>query len=205
MAYRGTVHRGTPYRHVGPNETNRQGMEHGSKPGGMDGTSKSQFGSEKGGYRDEHVSGHGTPYQSRDGNPADAKRLVERSVSAESSDHGDQNDPHSNGPSVMLDVGDYTSGYAPRIEHTLDSPVPEHAPIFDRRTIRQEDRAHAGMRNEQTATDNILEIGGVLSRGQVGSSSRHGPETELLQDDEYGLEGHATQSQPRGSVKHLKE
>jgi hypothetical protein len=70
----------------------------------MDGTSRSQYGSEKGGYRDAHVTGHGTAYNSDRGNPGDARRVEQhdRYFRVIDSVAGDQADPAVNGSRVVL-------------------------------------------------------------------------------------------------------
>jgi hypothetical protein len=203
MAFKGSVHRGTPVNHI---HSGGAGIRP-ATPKGFDGTQPKQFESEKSGYRDEHATGHGTAYGSVAGNPGDARVASQGRYGVSPGAGGvDMNNPAANGKGVVLDgANEYANGYRPRDEKLIDSPVPTDAPVFDPSFIGTEDRAHAGSGNEGTARDNLLEIGGVMSRGQVGSSSRNGPENELLQDDQGGLHGHATQSQPRGGVKHLKE
>lgn len=197
-----TTVRGTPYHHVSAAGTAHQGVKAGLK--GMEGTTPSEYSSDKRGYQSDPRSG--TPYQSQRGNGPEYRREVARGNNLESADHGNQNDPASNGVGVMLDgANEYSRGYTPRDERTLDSPVPAHAAIFRPGFIKTEDEAHAGTGNERTARDNILEIGGVMSRGMVGTSSSRGPETELMEDDDMGLEGRATRSQPQGSTRHEKE
>jgi len=213
MAFKGTVHRGTPYHHIGNKGTAHEGMEHGAKPRGYEHTSRDAEGRPGADYRSDtrgyqHSDRSGTPYNSQNGNSDEYRRLVTRDAHGNvTSEHGiNHNDPRDNGKGVIFDGANrYEEGYMPKPERTMDSPVPEHAPWFGAEFIAKEDRAHAGSGIEHTATDDLLSIGGVMSRGMVGTSSRHGPETELMQDDEMHGEGHATQSQPKGSVKHLKE
>lgn len=179
---RGQSVRGTPVRHVSSAGTRNQGMGHGT-PKGMDGTVHKDYASDNRGYAQNPRGG--TPYHSQDGNDAQARRVVEHSTNAESSDHGNQNNPISNGKGVILDGANrYEHGYEPADRRTLDSPVPEHAPVFDTGFIQREDAAHAGRGNEGTARDNILEIGGVLSRGMEGTSKASDrDEGELTHDD----------------------
>lgn len=201
MAMKGSTVRGTPVRHVTVGA--RGEGERAGKPSGMEGTVHEQYSSDKRGYQSDSRSG--TPYHSEDGNPPNSRREVIRSTNAESSDHGNQNDPHSNGPGVMLDVGDYGTGYAPRDEPTMDSPVPRHAPVFGTGFIETEDRAHMGKGAENQARDDLLKIGGVMSRGMVGTSGKNAPEDEFVGDADEGRETRATNTQPQGSVKHERE
>lgn len=203
MAYKGTVHRGTPYHHV--TDTAHQGIapgrprEQGTGERGktMTHTTMEPYRSDTRGYQSDPRSG--TPYHSDAGNGPEYKRTVEQSTDAESADHGNQNDPKTNGRGVVFDgANSYERGYSPHSEPTMDSPVPGHAPVFDTRTVREEDRAHVGMRNESAATDDILKIGGVMSRGMRGTSTPEGAEDELIGDDV--LRDHYQES-----VKHEKE
>lgn len=193
------VHRGTPFNHAG-NSLHGVGMREHAAASGMTSTVLPQYESEKGGYR--NADGTGTPLQHQKGNPPDARREVARGTNLESSDHGNQNDPRSNGKGVILDgQNEYRAGYQEPAERkgVMDSPVPAAAPIFDADNILIEDRAHMGRRGENQANDNILAIGGVLSRGMESTSrpSDH-DEEELIHDDE--LTGRQQES-----VKHETE
>jgi hypothetical protein len=186
MAYRGSVHRGTPYTKLGP--TSNQGFREGGKPGGFEGTQPQGYGSEKGGYRDAHTTGHGTPYNSRHGNTDEAKRLVSRDPHGHViSENGiNHNDPRANGAGVVLDGANRpANGHAMAGAPLIDSPVPGHSPKFDPAFMDLENRQHLGSGNESAASENITAIGGVLSRGMVGTSKPSGPETELTKDDDF--------------------
>jgi hypothetical protein len=187
MAMKGSTVRGTPIHHVG--NTSREGMSAGT-PKGMKGTSPEQYDSDRRGYQSDPRGG--TPYRSETGNGSETRRVVssDRYGKVESNQQRNANDPLNNGHGVVFDgANEYSRGYAPRGEASEDSPVPRGAPVFDAGFIASEDRAHAGRGNEQTARDDILSIGGVLSRGMVGTSKANGPENELTQDDTGGLRG----------------
>ena len=72
---------------------------------------------------------------------------------------------------MILDGADKVSrGYSPQAAPTLDSPVPRHAPVFDTGFVEEENIEHLGKGSGPTAPseemgrDNLLKIGGVLSR-----------------------------------------
>lgn len=183
MAMRGSSVRGTPVRHIKVDglEDTREG-----KPDGMVGTVHKQFDSDRRGYQSDPRGG--TPYHSDDGNPADARREVLRSTNAESSDHGNQNDPHSNGPTVALDTHGPMEGFMPRENGgVLDSPVPAHAAQFDAGTMHEEDEAHLGSGLEHLAgakvNNDLRELDGVMSRGMDSTSHPDEDELELTRDD----------------------
>lgn len=172
--------RGTPYHHVGTGQTRSEGMRPGL-PMGSDGeTTMRQYR----GTGMDTKQGPGTPYRSERGNSDEFSRTVEQSTNAESSDHGNQNDPASNGDGVVLDGANrYGNGFSPRAAPTLDSPVPGHAPVFDTGFVETEDKAHLGSGNAGGA-DDLINGGGVMSRGMVGTSkSSDRDETELTHDD----------------------
>jgi hypothetical protein len=80
---------------------------------------------------------------------------------------GDQSDPASNGRGVIFDkADDYNRGYGPQDKPTMDSPVPRDAPVFDAGFIPIEDAAHMGRGSdaEGTASDDLMKVGGVMSR-----------------------------------------
>jgi hypothetical protein len=166
MAFKGSVHRGTPINVI---RAGGAGIKPG-KPPGMSGTSKEGFSSEKSGYRDAHVSGHGTVYNSDAGNPRDARRGgTDRYGLVASAGGQDYNDPRANGDGVVLDrmSGDYND---PTPAPHLDSSVPREAARFDTDAIAVENKAHLGKGQGPTAPndamgrDDLLAIGGVMSK-----------------------------------------
>ncbi len=179
-----TTVRGTPVRHI--SNTAREGMMAG-KPSGMSGTVNKQFEGDQKGNRQEGVA-RGTPYESRDGNSDEFMRTRSQGKYGMVMDAaaGDQADPRDNGNGVILDGMSREAGYTPMSERTMDSPVMEGAPTFDTRTIRDENIAHLGQgigARPSQAADDILNIGGVMSRGMVGTSTPQGGEDELVEDD----------------------
>lgn len=172
-----TVVRGTPYRHI-----DIKGMEgaRAGEPAGADGqTTMRQF---RGTGMSTAQSARGTEYHSVNGNPADARREVVRTTMPHSDDHGNQNDPVSNGPTTMLDVGSLANGSMAPLHATTDSPVPLNAPLFEPGWIASENRAHLGTGNERGA-EGLVAAGGVMSRGMIGTSKPGAPETALTSDD----------------------
>jgi hypothetical protein len=186
--------RGTPYHHV--NATGGQGQRGGSPAENRGSTVHEEF---RGDGINTQTRTNATPYRSERGNPPGARREVERSTNAESADHGNQNDPHSNGPTVMLDTHDAADGWMPREEGgVMDSPVPAHAPVFDAAFIPTEDRAHMGSGNESVANTNLVEIGGVMSRGTDSVSHPGEDEFELTRDDTLTKPEAGTQKDVQG-------
>lgn len=171
--------RGTPYTHIASPSAN-QGFRQGG--GNADNTVAEQF---RGGGINTQANTRGTPANYAHGNPDETRRVVssDRYGKVESGSQGNANDPKNNGDGVVLDrMGkDYASpGAAP----SLDSPVPGNAPVFDTASILAENRAHLGSNMPEAASrDDILNLGGVLSRGMKGTSTSGGPETELTEDD----------------------
>lgn len=179
MAMRGSSVRGTPYHHI--SNTAHEGIKAGT-PKGMKGTVPD-------GYAEPGIhtgpQGPGTPYHSQAGNGPETRRVVAHGTNVESSDHGNQNSPESNGKGVIFDgANDYNAGFMPHAEAPIDSPVPRHAPGFDTRSIREEDRAHVGTRNEG-ALESLIDGKGVMSRGMDTVSRSSEPETELIKDDVF--------------------
>jgi hypothetical protein len=192
-----TTVRGTPYTHK-----TVHGLEdsrgNGSPSENRGSTVHEQF-REQGINTERRVQA--TPYSSENGNPADARREVLRSTNAESSDHGNQNDPRSNGHGVVLDgANSYERGYQPPHAPALDSPVPRDAPWFETTTIREEDRAHLGhgVGGDENAQDSLLACNGVMSRGLDSVSHPGESETELTRDDTLARPEAGTQKDVQG-------
>ena len=189
MAFRGSTHRGTPVTSV--KAGNNQGMGAG-KPSGYEGTSRARnpganFTSDTRGYQSSERSG--TPYHSQDGNGPETRRLVTRDAHGRDvvSEHGMRmNDPASNGAGVVFDgANNREAGYQPHQHPMIDPPVPEHAPNFKPEWIQEENRAHLGTAIEHLAGEGLVELGGVMSRGMVGTTKPHDPATILTSDDDY--------------------
>lgn len=183
---RGSSVRGTPYHHVGPGGTAHEGIKPGT-PGGMRGTTPQDLA----GTGINTRGGPGTPYRSQAGNGPEARRVVssDRYGKVESGSAGDQADPQSNGRGVVFDGhNEYSRGFDPQGEDVMDSPIPRDAPRFDPDFIPREDAAHMGSGNESGARTSLVEVGGVMSRGMVGTSTSSGPETELTEDGAHDIQ-----------------
>lgn len=168
--------RGTPYIKLGGNEGGNAG-----KPAGYKGTQGPQY------QRDIiDTSGQGgTPYQSQNGNPAEARRVVSADVYGKvmSGGAGNLNDPMSNGNGVILDSvsSDYED---PTLQPSMDSPVPGGAPLFQTSDIVTVNQARMGSGMPATAArDDILALGGVMSRGMEGVDHPGDSEQSLTRDD----------------------
>jgi len=176
--------RGTPVRHV--SNTTFEGIAPG-KPKGYSGTVNKQFEGDQKGNRQEGVA-KGTPYNSDAGNSDEFSRTRASGLYGDvrSNKNLDMADPASTGNGVLFNIHGREEGYSPVGDRTMDSPVHEGAPEFQTRNIRQENLAHLGQgigASPSQAADVLLEIGGVMSRGMQGTSSRDGGEDELLEDD----------------------
>jgi hypothetical protein len=166
MAFKGSVHHGTPVNHI---RSGGAGVAPG-RPEGMQQTVKPQFASDNRGYQDNPRGG--TPYNSDAGNPGDARRTAEGTglYGVVLSENGqDHNNFRSNGDGTVFDKmrGDY---HDPVAAPHLDSPVPSGAARFDTSDIAVENRAHLGKGsgptapNDAQARDDLLAIGGTMSR-----------------------------------------
>ena len=178
--------RGTPYTRV--SNTRTEGMMHGAKPKGMSGTVNKQFEGDQKGNRQVGVA-QGTPYQSQDGNSDEFMRTRSNGKYGVVMDPaaGNLADPAANGNGTILDGMSREMGYTPMPAATMDSPVMTGAPHFDTRMIRAENLAHMGQgigAAPSQSGDDILAIGGVISRGMQGTSHKSGAETELAEDDD---------------------
>jgi hypothetical protein len=175
-----TTTRGTPYTHIGPSGSNSGYREGG---GNATNTVAEQY---RGSGINTRENTRGTPAQYEHGNPGDASRVASHGKygMVESNEQRNANDPANNGDGVILDGADsYARGFAPTDRPTMDSPVPRDAPVFDEGFIRKEDVAHLGRGAERNAGD-LLEAGGVMSRGMVGTSKASDTsELELTTDD----------------------
>jgi hypothetical protein len=145
-----------------------------SKPKGYSGTVNKQFEGDQKGNRqvEEGMEGGklGTDYHSEKGNSANFRRVVSHGLYGDSRGLSglDQQKSSSNGNGVILDGMSRADGYTPKSERTTDSPVPEGAPEFRTSFIREENIARQGQgigASPSQASDDILEIGGVMSRG----------------------------------------
>lgn len=131
----------------------------------------------------------GTPYRSVQGNPATAKTVVSHGLFGEVIDTAagvNFHRPESNGNGVILDGMSREADYTPSGASTLDSPVPAGAPILAKGAMRRENLEHMGQGKGVSAAlagDVITEIGGVMSRGMLGTSTPGGGEGELTKDD----------------------
>lgn len=171
--------RGTPITHLGPAASN-SGYRQGG--GNADRTVLPQYAEDGINTR---TNARGTPAQYEHGNPADASRVASSGKygMVESNQQGNANDPANNGSGGVLDGAGH--------ELTLDSPVPGRAPRFDPGFIPREDAAHLGSGNEMGARD-LINGGGVMSRGMVQKSTPNGPEDELTLDDTLPTVGPVT-------------
>ncbi len=176
--------RGTPFTKI--TSTGNEGFRQAG--GNADNTVAPQF---RGGGINTQGNTRGTPAQYAHGDSDEFSRTVSSDNYGKVIDDqmGDQSDPASNGNGVILsNMGqDYED---PSAQPTMDSPVPSDAPRFDTGTIKDENRAHLGRGrgvtapNEAMSVDNLETIGGVMSRGMVGTSKASDKsELELTADD----------------------
>lgn len=190
-----TTVRGTPYRKL--DNLNGQGQRP-QLPVGNKGTVDSH--TAEPGIR-TGPQGPGTPYNSEAGNGPETVRTVSKDKYGKviTNAAGNMNDPASNGDGVILDsVGkDYQD---PRHEPLLDSPVAKGAAQFDTGLIVRDNRAHLGSGsgptapNDANARDDLLAIGGVMSRGMDSTSQTGQPEDELTKDDVFSTGGAGSKS-----------
>lgn len=180
--------RGTPVRFIGPAGSGvigggHEGFRQGSHLPGMSGTVNRQF---EGDQSSQPNARSGTPYQDREGNPDEFKRVASHGpkggvvISENGLNH---NDPASTGAGVILASQGPGHMNNPAGAPAMDSPVPAHAPQFQTEAMVAENRAHLGTGNE-IATGTLLEVGGVMSRGMDSTSKPSGGEGELLEDDD---------------------
>jgi hypothetical protein len=178
--------RGTPI-----NRISDSGFRSGGKPAGYSGTVNKQFEGDQSGNRQEGIS-TGTPYESRHGNPGDARRTRSQGPYGEidSNGQGNVNSPTSNGNGVLLDGISENRDYTPWGRDgadVMDSPVPagKQMPQPDSanalNALRNGEGAYWGAREQ--IDDQLLRINGVMSRGMDNISKTGEPETELTADD----------------------
>lgn len=168
--------RGTPYIKLGGNEGGSAG-----KPQGYDGTVGNQYGRDVINTRTQG----GTPYQSQNGNPATARRVVSADLYGKvmSGAQGNANDPTNTGSGVLLDslASDYED---PTIQPSMDSPVPGNAPLYQTSDIVSVNQARLGTNMSPAhAKDDLLALGGVMSRGMEGVDHPGDSEDALTRDD----------------------
>lgn len=139
------------------------------KPAAYTGTVNNQY---QGDQSNRVSSSSGTPYNSVNGNPANA-RIVKQNggIAMVGSGGGNivHNDPGANGNGVVFDVNAATGqDKLPALLPTLDSPVPVGAqmPQLDSvkklNELRNGDGAYWGVND--VIADNIQAVGGVMSR-----------------------------------------
>ena len=179
---KGAVVRGTPVNFIPTGGTRNEGIAPSTPKGfkGGAGTVAASF------EHQDQVPGHGTPYQSGAGNSDEFMREVSHGPKGGIvlSENGiNMNEPRDNGNGVILDGVRRDNSYNKIDAPALDSPVPHGAPAFDGAAMVAENRAHLGSGNEAAAGDVLLGIGGVMSRGMVGTSTPQGGPDELLEDD----------------------
>jgi hypothetical protein len=168
--------RGTPYIKLGGTEGGNAG-----KPQGYTGTVGAQYGRD---IIDTRGQG-GTPYQSNNGNPATARRVVSADLYGKvmSNQQGNANDPSNTGSGVILDsvASDYED---PTIQPAMDSPVPGNAPLYQTSDIVSVNQARLGSNMSPAhAKDDLLALGGVMSRGMEGVDKSGDAEDSLTRDD----------------------
>jgi len=165
--------RGTQVNHV-----NSRGAFIGNKEGfgsvpprlpkGYSGTVNQQYEGDQKGNQQVGIAG-GTPARSELGNPDEASRVRFQGRYGVSPGGGgnDYNNPAANGNGVVLDGMSREEGYTPPNAATLDSPVRAGSPVFDTRTIRDENVAHLGQgigARPSQAADDLVKIGGVMGK-----------------------------------------
>lgn len=175
--------RGTPVHHIGTGGTRMEGVTPG-KPKGMSGTVNQQFEGTQVTNRENGATG--TPYNSRVGNSDEAIRVRSHGKYGinDANGQGEMNNPVSNGNGVIFDG---IQDFMPPSEPALDSPVPSgaQAPIpeaaKDLAALRSGEGSYWG--RGAGPLDNFQEMGGVMSRGMIGTSTPAGGENEMLEDD----------------------
>lgn len=171
--------RGTPVRSSGGSEGQMAG-----KPAAMTGTSPSQY---VGDQSQQPQRGSGTPYNSANGNSANAKRVASSGLFGEVIDTQtgvNLSRPDSNGNGVLFDGISRESDYSPQSAVALDSPVPAGSPVLARGAMRRENLEHLGQGAAASLAGDVLtDIGGVMSRGMVGTTGPNEPEDALTRDD----------------------
>jgi hypothetical protein len=152
------------------------------KPAGYTGTVNNQ-------YKGESATPRGgTPYTSRDGNPPGAKRVASHGAKMgeviDTATGENFSNPLSNGVGVVLGQITREADYFPQPAGVMDSPVPNGAPTFRAGSMRAENVAHLGQgigAAPSQASDEILKIGGVMSRG-MEEGDLGGEKSELVEN-----------------------
>ncbi len=170
MKSKGTI--GTPVNYIGPRGSmagQKEGYGAGN-PADYSGKSVNPNFAEPG--IKTGPQGAGTPANYQRGNPDEARAVrLQHPYGLVISENGqDHNSARSNGDGVILDhmAKDYEN---PLPAPQIDSPVPREAPVFDTSQISTENRAHLGVGSGKAAPtpamarDDLLKIGGVMSRG----------------------------------------
>jgi hypothetical protein len=100
-----------------------------------------------------------------------------------SGSQGNANDPSNTGSGVLLDSvsSDYED---PTIQPSMDSPVPGNAPMYQTSDITSVNQARLGSNMSPAhAKDDLLALGGVMSRGMEGIDKSTDTEDKLTRDD----------------------
>lgn len=159
------------------------------KPKGMSGTVNQSYE----GDQSQRVSARsGTPYTSKNGNPAGFQRQASHGekMGIVLSENGlNMSDPDSNGNGVIFDGVTRATGYRTNPQPPLlDSPVPDGSqkPVQDGPIVLANLRSGIGKTwgPNDGPGDNFQTMGGVMTRETVGSSEPSTPETDLIRDDD---------------------
>lgn len=165
-----TTRIGTPVNFVGPKSA-YIGSAEGRTPGVAPGYSGKTVADQYNGSGIDTRPGYpaGTPYQDKEGNPDEARRVASQHRYGVSPGGGgvDYNDPAANGSGVVFDGCTTANGNMPKSPGSYpDSPVSKDAPWFEGRNIAEENRAHLGQGNTEAAEPSLVKIGGVMGRGR---------------------------------------
>jgi hypothetical protein len=177
-----TTVRGTPVRFI---SAGNEGMAAG-KPANMSGTTSKQF---QGDQSNKVDARSGTAYNSQNGNSPTAKRVASSDkYGMVVSENGiNMSNPESNGNGVVFAGVGGMSILPASMPQTMDSPVPEGAqrPIENAPGILANLRSGSGSQWGANGgpSNTFLDMGGVMTRGMVGTSTPTGGPDELLEDD----------------------
>ena len=158
-----TTIKGTPYNFVPATDQGRAA----AKPTNLSGTIDRQYEGEQSINR--QLGATGTPYQSQGGTPAGLLRTAsaDRYGVVLGENGQDMNSSSSNGNGVILGNISRATDYLPVGEHTLDSPVPGGAPMFEHGAQRRVNRERLGRDDgvvESMIDDDVVIVGGVMGR-----------------------------------------